>query len=97
MSQKRAVSPFAVIGLLGFGAVTMTLVQPTPDASTPPVSPGKHAQSNKGGRLHGLERADQAAGQHGQRGRETAREMQLNRPERSGPSEAPVKPSRSGR
>ena len=33
----------------------------------------------RGGQLRGLDRADQAAGQHGQQGREAAREAQLKR------------------
>jgi len=45
-------------------------------ASTPPSPPG----SNKGGELRGLDRADQAAGEHGQQGRENARAAQGKRP-----------------
>jgi hypothetical protein len=66
----------------------------------PPASSGKNEQSNKGGLLRGLDRADQAAGEHGQQGRETARDAQLNRqahPERSGEMERPSKPERPDR
>lgn len=80
---------------------TAAIAQVMPDVPTPPpASSGKNEQANKGGQLRGLDRADQAAGQHGQQGRETARDAQLNRqthPERSGVLERPVKPERSGR
>ncbi|HKP00161.1 MAG TPA: hypothetical protein VJU02_00885 [Nitrospiraceae bacterium] len=33
--------------------------------ASPPSSSGKDGQDNKGGQLRGLDRADQAAGQHG--------------------------------
>jgi hypothetical protein len=80
---------------------TTTFARATPDASTsPPVSSGTNGQGDKGGQLRGLDRADQAAGQHGQQGRETARDAQLKRqthPERSGLMERPLKPERPGR
>jgi hypothetical protein len=63
---------------------------PTP----PPASSGKNEQSNKGGQLRGLDRADQAAGEHGQQGRETARDAQLNRPDRSERAGIPDRPVR---
>ena len=77
------------------------LAQPTPGVlASPPSSSGKNGQDNKGGQLRGLDRGDQAAGQHGQQGRDTAREVQLNRqphPDRSGALERPVMPERQGR
>jgi hypothetical protein len=84
-------------------AIAQTPVAPT---TQPPVSSGKTEQSNKGGQLRGLDRADQAAGQHGQQGRDTARDAQLNRPnhpeqpnipERSNSPERPAMPGRRGR
>ena len=87
--------------MIAFIFNTTTFAQATPDASAPlPASSGTNGQGNKGGQLRGLDRADQAAGQHGQQGRETAREAQLKRqthPERSGVLEHPVKPERPGR
>jgi hypothetical protein len=84
----------AVFNTLAFG-------QARPHVQTPPpASSGKNEPSNKGGQLRGLDRADQAAGEHGQQGRETARDAQLNRPdhpERSGAMERPSKPERPGR
>lgn len=80
---------------------TPTFAQATPDASaSPPASSDTNGQGNKGGHLRGLDRADQAAGQHGQQGRETASDAQLKRqtlPDRSGVLELPVKPERPRR
>jgi hypothetical protein len=73
-----------------------TYAQAMPDAWTSmSASPGKHERCNNGGQLRGFDRAYQAAGQHGQQGREMARDTQLNRqlyPERSGLLERSVKP-----
>lgn len=99
MKRNMVVSLFVWMIAALFNATAFA--QATPDVPTPPpASSGKNEQSNKGGQLRGLDRADQAAGQHGQQGRETARDAQLNRqthPERSGAIERPVKPERSGR
>lgn len=75
---------------------------PSSPSTPPPTSPAKEqpSTSNKGGQLRGLDRADQAAGEHGQQGRETARDAQQNRPnpsERPGFSDRPVRPDRPGR
>lgn len=99
MKRNMVVSLFVWMIAALFNATAFA--QATPDVPTPPpASSGKNEQGNKGGQLRGLDRADQAAGQHGQQGRETARDAQLNRqthPERSGAIERPVKPERSGR
>ena len=99
MRRKMIVS--LLVLMIAFTFNTTTFAQATPDASAPPpASSGTNGQANKGGQLRGLDRADQAAGQHGQQGRETARDAQLNRqphPERSGVLERPVKPERPGR
>jgi len=99
MRRKMIVS--LLVLMIAFTFNTTTFAQATPDASAPPPAlPGKNERSNKGGQLRGLDRADQAAGQHGQQGRETARDAQRNRqphPERSGVLERPVKPERPGR
>lgn len=97
MKRKIMASLFAVTILLAFS--TMAVAQARPDAP-PPASAGKNERSNKGGQLRGLDRADQAAGEHGQQGRDTARDAQLNRssgPERLGQPEHPAKPERPGR
>jgi len=92
-------SLFAVMIVLAFS--TMAFAQTRLEApTTPPASSGKNERSNKGGQLRGLDRADQAAGEHGQQGRDTARDAQLNQPSRSerlGQPERPVKPDRPGR
>ena len=99
--MKRKMMVSLLVLMIAFIFNTTTFAQATPDASTsPPPSSGTNGQSNKGGQLRGLDRADQAAGQHGQQGRETARDAQLKRqthPERSGVMERPVKPERPGR
>lgn len=92
-------SLFAVMIASAFS--TTTFAQAKPDVPTsPPASAGSSERSNKGGQLRGLDRADQAAGEHGQQGRDTARDAQLNRPSRSeglGQPEPPVKPDRPER
>jgi len=99
MRRRMIVSLFVL--LIAFTFNTMTFAQARPDAATPPSASSDNGErSNKGGQLRGLDRADQAAGQHGQQGRERARDAQLNRqthPERSGVLERPVKPERPGR
>lgn len=97
MKREIAVSLFVAMTAFSAMAVAQT---PSDTATPPPASPGLPEQSNKGGHLRGLDRADQAAGQHGQQGRDNARDAQLNRPhapERSGLPERPVKPDRPGR
>ncbi len=69
-------------------------------------------RANTGGELRGLDRADQVAGEHGQQGRDNAREVQMmranrpeqfqrpervERPERLQRPERPEKPERPGR
>jgi len=99
MRRKMMVS--LLVLMIAFIFNTTTFAQATPDASaSPPASSDTNGQGNKGGQLRGLDRADQAAGQHGQQGRETARDAQLKRqthPERSSVLERPVKPERPGR
>jgi hypothetical protein len=89
------------VGMIAGLFNTTVFAQVMPDVPTsPPASPGKSEQSNMGGQQRGLDRADQAAGQHGRQGRETARDAQLNRPtppNRSGAMEHPVKPERPQR
>jgi hypothetical protein len=79
----------------------MALAQtPSGPTSPPPVSPHKEQPSNKGGQLRGLDRADQVAGEHGQQGRDRARDAQFNRPnpsDRSGLPDRPVRPNHPGR
>jgi hypothetical protein len=99
MRRRMMVSLFVL--MIAFTFTTTTFGQARPDASTPPPASSDNGErSNKGGQLRGLDRADQAAGQHGQQGRERARDAQLNRqthPERSGVLERPMKPERPGR
>lgn len=99
MKRKMVMSLF--IGMIAAVFNVVAFAQATPNNPTPPpASSGKNEQSNKGGQLRGLDRADQAAGDNGQQGRETARDAQLNRPahpERSGAMERPSKPERPGR
>ena len=99
MKQKILMSLFTA--MIAFSPAA--LAQTSPNPTTPlPTSPPKEqpSTSNKGGQLRGLDRADQAAGEHGQQGRETARDAQLNqpnRPERSGLLDRSVRPDRPGR
>ena len=99
MRRKMMLSLFVL--MIAFTFNTTTFAQARPDASTPPPASSDNGErSNKGGQLRGLDRADQVAGQHGQQGRERARDAQLNRqthPERSGVLERPMKPERPGR
>ena len=99
MRQTIVASLFAAIIAFSSMALAQTPSSPTtpPPTSTPKDQP---STSNKGGQLRGLDRADQAAGEHGQQGRETARDAQLNRPntpERSGFPDHPVRPELPGR
>lgn len=99
--MRRNMMVGLLVLMIAFIFHTTTFAQATPDAATsPPVSSSTDGQGNKGGQLRGLDRADQAAGQRGQQGRETARDAQLKRqthPERSGVLERPMKPERLGR
>lgn len=57
-------------------------------------------RANRGGEIRGLDRADQAAGEHGQQGRDHARAAQMdrfNRPERVERSQRPERPERPQR
>jgi hypothetical protein len=45
------------------------------------VAGGGPDEGNKGGEQRGLDRADQVAGEHGQRGRDNARDKQARSPE----------------
>jgi hypothetical protein len=99
MKLKIVTSLFTAMIAFSSMALAQTPSSPT---TPPPTSPPKEqpSTSNKGGQLRGLDRADQAAGEHGQQGRETARDAQLNRPspsERSGVPDRPVRPDRPGR
>ncbi len=100
MKRNQIVARLFVV-MIGLAFSTMAFAQATPDASTrPSTSAGNNERSNKGGQLRGLDRADQAAGEHGQQGRDTARDARLNHPsrfERLGQPERPVKPDRPGR
>jgi hypothetical protein len=81
-------------------AVTIALaISTTTFAQTTPPSPGAPEQSNKGGALRGLDRADQVAGEHGQQGRDRARAAQerTNRPERSDRPERSQRAEKPGR
>lgn len=60
-------------------------------APAPRSKPESHEQSDKGGQLRGLDRADEMAGEHGRQGRERAREAQANRPQKP---ERPDRPHR---
>jgi hypothetical protein len=99
MRRRMMVSVFVL--MIAFTFNTTTFAQARPAASTPPSGSSDNGErSNKGGQLRGLDRAEQVAGQHGQQGREIARDAQLNRqthPERSGVLERPAKPERSSR
>lgn len=111
MKKRRLTSMFfALLLLLGTGGIALAQ-QPAPP-SLPPgagdVQPGDTERGNLSG-LRGLDRADQAAGEHGQQGRDIARENvirggdrqeRLNRPERPvrpERSERPMRPERPGR
>lgn len=54
-------------------------------------------RDNRGGETRGLDRADQVAGDHGQQGRDTARMMQIERPNRPERVERPQRPERPER
>jgi hypothetical protein len=101
VTMKRNIVLSLFVGMIAVVFNNAAIAQVMPDVPTPsPASSGKNEQGGKGGQQRGLDRTDQAAGQHGQPGRETAREAQLNRqthPERSGMSERPAKPERPGR
>lgn len=97
--MKRRIAGSLFAAMIAFSAMAVAQT-PSDTPVPPPASLEKHEQSNKGGQLRGLDRADQAAGQHGRQGRDNARDAQLNRPnvpERSGLPERPVKPDRPGR
>ena len=64
--------------MTAFTFTTTTFAQARQEHSTPPSASSDNGErSNKGGQLRGLDRADQVAGQHGQQGRERARDVQL--------------------
>ena len=54
-------------------------------------------KSNAGGELRGIDRADQVAGEHGRVGRDNAREVQMDRPNRQESVERPQRPERPER
>lgn len=54
-------------------------------------------RSNAGGEIRGLDRADQAAGEHGRQGRDNARAAQMDRPNRVERVERPQRPERPER
>jgi hypothetical protein len=99
MKLKFGTSLFTA--MIAFSPAAIAQSPPSP-MTPPPTSPPKEqpSTSNKGGQLRGLDRADRAAGEHGQQGRETARDAQLNRPdpsERSGLPDHLGRPDRPGR
>ena len=51
-------------------------------------------RANTEGELRGLDRADQVAGEHGQQGRDNARAVQMDRPNRQESVERPQRPER---
>ena len=65
--------------VLGVSLSTGAWSKPPSDKSNKPASP---EESNKGGQLRGLDRADEVAGEHGKQGRERAREAQKNHPKK---------------
>jgi hypothetical protein len=54
-------------------------------------------RSNEGGQIRGLDRADQVAGEHGQLGRDNARAVQMDRPNRQESVERPQRSERPER
>lgn len=90
-----------LIAMIAFCPVALAQAPSSPTAPPSNLPPKEQPRkSNKGGQLRGLDRADQVAGEHGQQGRERARDAQLNRPntpERSGFPDHPVRPERPGR
>ena len=96
--MTRTIVASLFTAMIGFSPIALAQTPSSP--TTPPASAEKEQRSNKGGQLRGLDRAHQAAGEHGQQGRDRARDAQLNRPnfsERTGPPDHPVRPNRSGR
>jgi len=96
--MTRTIVASLFTAMIGFSPIALAQTPSSPTA--PPASAEKEQRSNKGGQLRGLDRADQAAGEHGQQGRDRARDAQLNRPnfsERTGPPDHPMRPNRSGR
>jgi len=97
MRQTIVASLFTA--MIAFNAMALAQT-PSDPTSAPPASFYKEQPSNKGGQRRGLDRANQVAGEHGQQGRNTARDAQFNRPnpsERSSHSDRPVRPNRPGR
>ena len=97
MKQKLAGTLF--VSMIGLSAMAIAQTPSNPP-TTPPPSIDKGQASNKGGQQRGLDRADQAAGEHGRQGRESARDAQLNQRNeltRSGPPNRPTRPARPGR
>jgi hypothetical protein len=95
--MTRTIVASLFTAMIGFSP--MALAQTPSSPTIPPASAEKEQRSNKGGQLRGLDRADQVAGEHGQQGRDRARDAQLNRPnpfERTGPPDRPARPNRSG-
>ena len=77
--------------VIGLAFSTSTFVQAKPGTPTVPAAPATPAQgkriaekekekaerhANKAAKKHGLDRADEVAGEHGKQGRENAREKQ---------------------
>jgi hypothetical protein len=99
MNMTRTMMAVLFTAAITFGPVALAQTPSIPTA--PPLpAPDKEQPSNKGGQLRGLDRADQAAGEHGQQGRDRARDAQLNQPnpfDRTGLPDRPVRPDRPGR
>ena len=96
--MTRTIVASACAGIIAFNPVALAQTPLSPTASA--SSGDKEQRGNKGGQLRGLDRADQMAGEHGQQGRDRARDAQLNRPnpsERMGIPDRPVRPDRHGR
>jgi len=86
--------------MIAFSPMALAQAPPSPTGLPSNVPPKERpSKSNKGGQLRGLDRAAQVAGEHGEQGRERARDAQLNRPntpERSGFPDHPGRPDRPG-
>jgi hypothetical protein len=96
--MRQTIIASLLTAIIPFSAMALAQTPPGP-TSSPPTSRHKEQSSNKGGQLRGLDRADQVAGEHGQQGRDRARDAQINRPNpfnRSGLPDRPAMPNRPG-
>src|SRR5215831_1450076 len=99
--MRRKIATGLLTAMIAFSPMALAQTPSSPTAPPSTLPPKEQpSKSNKGGQLRGLDRADQVAGEHGEQGRERARDAQLNRPntpERSGFLDHPVRPERPGR